>query len=122
MSTLKEELFEKKSFIYQIGGDYYAIGSNTFAKLTGSPELDNLELFRNALKKNNERQIVKYYEKILRIANTYRADAREHYKLRDRLYAFLDELEKNDEAAFRELQSQIALADELTKKYLPENT
>lgn len=32
MSNFKESLYEKKSFIYQIGDMYYAIGANTFAK------------------------------------------------------------------------------------------
>lgn len=117
MSTFKQGLYEKKSFIYQIGEDYYAIGANTFAKLVDAPETDNIELLRNALKKENERQIAKYYEKIARIANSYRVDAREHYKLRDKLFAFIDELEKNDDAAFKELQSQVLLVDELTQKY-----
>lgn len=117
MSTFKEGLYERKSFIYQIGEDYYAIGANTFAKLIDAPETDNIELLRNALKKNNERQIAKYYEKIARIANSYRADAREHFKTRDRLFAFIDELEKNDETAFEELQSQVLLIEELAEKY-----
>lgn len=117
MSTFKESLYEKKSFIYQIREDYYAIGANTFTKLTDAPETDNIELLQNALKKGNERQIEKYYEKIARIANSYRADSREHYRLRDKLFAFIDELEKNDNAAFEELQAQTRLVDELTVKY-----
>ena len=51
MSAFKESLYEKKCFIYQVGEDYYAIGANTFAKITDSPETDNIELFQNALKK-----------------------------------------------------------------------
>lgn len=117
MNAFKESLYEKKSFIYQVGGDYYAIGANTFAKLTDSPEIDNVELFRNALKKDNERQIAKYYEKIARIANSYRADSREHFKTRDRLFAFLDELEKNDKTSFEALQKQVSLVDLLAEKY-----
>ena len=70
MSAFGESLYEKKSFIYQIGEAYYAIGANTFTEITGSPEIDNIELLQNALKKENERQIAKYYEKITRIANT----------------------------------------------------
>ena len=34
MSNFKENLYEKKSFIYQIGEAYYAIGTNTFARVT----------------------------------------------------------------------------------------
>ncbi len=117
MSAFKESLYEKKSFIYQVGKDYYAIGANTFAKITDSPETDNMELFQNALKKDNGRQIAKYYEKIARIANSYRVDAREHFKLRDKLFAFLDELEKNDSTSFAQLQTQAALVDTLAEKY-----
>lgn len=117
MSTFKESLYEKKSFIYQVGEDYYAIGANTFAKITDSPEVDNIELLQNAIKKDNERQIAKYYEKILRIANSYRVDAREHFKLRDKLFAFLDELEKNDKTSFDALQTQVSLVDALAEKY-----
>ena len=50
MSNFKESLYEKKSFIYQIGEHYYAIGANTFAAVTDTQELDNMELFQNALK------------------------------------------------------------------------
>lgn len=117
MSAFKESLYEKKSFIYQVGEDYYAIGANTFAKLTDSPEIDNLELLQNALKKENERQIAKYYEKIARIANSYRVDAREHFKLRDKLFTFLDELEKNDKTSFEGLLAQASLVDTLAEKY-----
>ncbi len=117
MNSFKESLYEKKSFIYQIGEDYYAIGANTFAKITDSPETDNIELLQNALNKGNDRQIAKYYEKIARIANSYRVDAREHFKLRDKLFVFLDELEKNDKASFAGLQTQVSLIDALTEKY-----
>ncbi len=117
MNAFKESLYEKKSFIYQVGEDYYAIGANTFAKLTDSPEIDNLELLQNALKKENERQIAKYYEKIARIANSYRVDAREHFKLRDKLFTFLDELEKNDKTSFEGLLAQVSLVDTLAEKY-----
>lgn len=115
MSTFKESLYEKKSFIYQIGADYYAIGANTFAKVTASQELDNLELFQNALKKQNDRQIAKYLEKLMRIANSYRVDAREHYKLQEKLFHFVDRLQETEEAA---LQKQVFLFDELCEKYL----
>ena len=117
MSGFKESLNEKKSFIYQIGEEYYAIGANTFAKVTDSPEVDNVELLQNALKKGNDRQIAKYLEKIMRNANFYRVDAREHYKLQDKLFKFIDQLEASDEAAFRSLQDQVFRFDELCEKY-----
>lgn len=117
MSSLKERLYEKKSFIYQIGEDYYAIGANTFAKITDSPEVDNVELLRNALKKDNDRQIAKYLDKIVRIANTYRVDAKEHFKLQDKLYHFVDELEQKDPESYMALQSQLFQFDELMEKY-----
>ena len=114
MSTFKESLYEKKSFIYQIGADYYAIGANTFAKVTASQELDNLELFQNALKKQNDRQIAKYLEKLMLIANSYRVDAREHYRLQEKLFQFIDHLQAEEEAA---LQKQVFAFDELCAKY-----
>ncbi len=117
MSDFKESLFERKSFIYQVGNSYYAIGGNTFAGITDSPELDNIELFRNALKKENDRQIAKYLDKILRIANTYRADAREYYKVKDRLFRFLDELEQRDLKEYQALQAQVFEVDALIEKY-----
>lgn len=117
MSAFGECLYEKKSFIYQIGEAYYAIGANTFTEITDSPEIDNIELLQNALKKENERQIAKYYEKIARIANSYRVDAREHFKLRDKLFTFLDELEKNDAQSFQALQTQVSLLDKLEEKF-----
>lgn len=117
MNGFKENLYKKKSFIYQIGEEYYAIGANTFAKVTDSPEVDNMELLQNALKKGNDRQIEKYLEKIVRNANFYRVDAREHYKLKDRLFKFLDQLEADDEAAFRSLQDQVFRFDGLCEKY-----
>ena len=117
MSDFKESLYEKKSFIYQIGEEYYAIGANTFAKVTDSPEVDNIELLQNALKKGNDRQIAKYLEKIMRNANFYRVDAREHYKLQDKLFQFIDQLEASDEAAFSSLQDQVFRFDELCEKY-----
>lgn len=117
MSNFKESLYEKKSFIYQIGEEYYAIGANTFAKVTDSPEVDNVELLQNALKKENSRQIAKYLEKIMRSANFYRVDAREHYKLQDKLFKFIDNLRTSNEAAFRSLQEQVFQFDELCEKY-----
>lgn len=117
MSNFKESLYEKKSFIYQIGEEYYAVGANTFAKITDSPEVDNVELLRSALKKGNDRQIAKYLEKIMRSANFYRVDAREHYRLQDKLFKFLDKLETSDEGAFKSLQAQVFQFDQLCEKY-----
>ena len=76
-----------------------------------------MELLQNALKKNNERQIMKYLDKIIRIANTYRVDAREHYKLQDKLFHFIDDLEHNNRQAYEDLQRQLLLFDELVEKY-----
>ncbi len=117
MSDFKESLYKKKSFIYQIGEEYYAIGANTFAKVTDSPEVDNIELLQNALQKGNDRQIEKYLEKITRNANFYRVDAREHYRLQDKLFKFLDQLEASDEAAFKSLHDHVFRFDELCEKY-----
>ena len=118
MSDLKENIYQKKSFIYQIGEEYYAIGASTFSKINDSAEVDNIELLQNAVKKNNERQIAKYCDKISRIANTYRVDAKEHLKLREKLFTFIDELEKNNESEYINLQKQVCEFDELCEKYL----
>ena len=117
MSNFKESLYQKKSFIYQIGEEYYAIGANTFAKVTDSPEVDKIELLHNALKKGNDRQIAKYLEKIMRSANSYRADAREHYKLQDKLFKFIEQVEAGNEADFKSLQEQVFQFDDLCEKY-----
>lgn len=117
MSNFKESLYEKKSFIYQIGEAYYAIGANTFAKVTDAQELDNMELFQNAKKKNNDRQIAKYMDKLMRIANSYRVDAREHYKLQEKLFQFIDGLETKDKTAYQNLQRQVFQFDSLLQKY-----
>lgn len=117
MSNFKESMYQKKSFIYQIEDEYYAIGADTFAKLSDSAETDSVELLQNALKKNNERQIAKYLDKIIRIANTYRVSAREHYQVQEKLFAFIDELEKDKEATFLDLQRQAVQFDELFVKY-----
>ncbi|MDE6364768.1 MAG: hypothetical protein K2L86_11020 [Lachnospiraceae bacterium] len=114
MSNFKESLYQKKSFIYQIDGNYYAIGANTFAQVTDTQELDNMELFQNALKKQNDRQITKYLEKLMRIANSYRVDAREHYKLQEKLFQFIDQLEEREKTV---LQRQVFQFDELCEKY-----
>lgn len=117
MSSFKESLYQKKGYIYQIGNDFYAIGANIFTKVTDSPEVDNVELLNNAIKKNNERQISKYFDKIIRLANAYRVDAKEHYRLQEKLFAFIDELEKNDNESYIELQKQVCFFDELVEKY-----
>lgn len=117
MGSFKETLFGKKSFIYQVGNTYYAIGANTFSEVADPAELDNIELLKNALKKENGRQIAKYLEKIMRIANTYRVDGKEHYKVRDKLFQFIDELGQKDEEALKSLQAQVFQIDELTEKY-----
>ena len=57
MGSLKESIYQKHGFIYQIGEAYYAIGANIFAQITDSDEIDNMELLSNALNKNTERQI-----------------------------------------------------------------
>lgn len=121
MSTFKEDLYQKHGFIYEVEGTYYVIGASTFAKVNDSAEIDNVELLQNALKKNNERQIAKYLDKIIRIATTYRVDAKEHMKLRDKLYAFVDELEKNNSEEFIKLQHQVSEFDELFARYSKHN-
>ena len=86
MSDFKESLYKKKSFIYQIGEEYYAIGANTFAKVTDSPEVDNIELLQNALQKGNDRQIEKYLEKI------------GEYESRERCLEVIDEIQEKCES------------------------
>lgn len=117
MNGLKEDIYQKYGFIYQIGEKYYALGTDIFAQVTDTAEIDNIELFRNALKKNNERQICKYLDKIIRIASNYRVDAREHLKLQIRLSEFLDELAEQDEEQYRKLQKQVFEFDELFARY-----
>lgn len=117
MSNFKESLYEKQAFIYQAGEYYYAIGANVFAQINDMAEIDNVELLNNAIKKNNERQIAKYLDKIIRIAQTYRVDAKEHYRQRDKLFAFIDELEQNNEDEYLKLQAQSQQFDELFDKF-----
>lgn len=117
MSGFKEDIYQKRGFIYQIGENYYAMGADIFAQVTDSAEIDNLELFQNALKKNNERQISKYLDKIIRIANNYRVDAREHLKLQAKLSEFLDELEEHDIEGYQKLQNQVFEFEELFTRY-----
>lgn len=117
MSGFKEDIYQKRGFIYQIGENYYAMGADIFAQVTDSAEIDNLELFQNALKKNNERQISKYLDKIIRIANNYRVDAKEHLKLQAKLSEFLDELEEHDIEGYQKLQNQVFEFEELFTRY-----
>lgn len=117
MSNFKESIYQKHGFIYQIGQEYYALGANIFALITDRAEIDNLELLQNALQKNNERQISKYLDKVIRIANTYRVDAREHYRLQEKLFSFLDELEKTREEDYLKLQKQFTQFEEMFDRY-----
>lgn len=117
MSNFKESLYQKHGFLYQIGDHYYAIGANIFAEIKDTAEIDNVELLQNAVKKNNERQIAKYLDKLIRIAETYRVDAKEHYRQRDKLFAFIDTMEKENEDDYLNLQEQVCKFDELFEKY-----
>ena len=117
MNGFKEDIFQKHGFIYQIGENYYALGADIFAQVTDTAEIDNIELFQNALKKNNERQISKYLDKIIRIANNYRVDAREHLKLQAKLSEFIDELEEKNIEDYQKLQKQVFEFDELFARY-----
>lgn len=117
MSSLKERIYRTHGFIYQIKGTYYALGANIFAPVSDSAEIDNMELLENALNKNNERQISKYLDKLIRIANTYRVDAREHLKLQDKLYAFIDELEQQDAGEYQKLCTQFEQFEALYERY-----
>ena len=117
MNGFKEDIFQKHGFIYQIGESYYALGADIFAQVTDTAEIDNIELFQNALKKNNERQISKYLDKIIRIANNYRVDAREHLKLQAKLSEFIDELEEQNIEEYQKLQKQVFEFDELFARY-----
>ena len=117
MNGFIEDIYQKHGFIYQIGESYYALGANIFAQVTDSAEIDNIELFQNAVKKNNERQISKYLDKIIRIANNYRVDAKEHLKLQAKLADFIEELEQQDVEAYQNLQKQVIEFDELFTRY-----
>ena len=109
MKQLTEELFQKTPFLYEIQGSFYAIGANVFCTVTDQAEIDYLVLLSNAREKHNERQITKYTEKISRIANGYRVDAKEYLKTRDKLCAFLTEVEKDDPAQILKLKNQMDL-------------
>ena len=63
-------------FIYEIDHRFYVIGENTFVELTNPAETDILELLQNAIKKNKDKQIEKYLEKMIRITANYRADSK----------------------------------------------
>jgi len=117
MNELGEKIYEKQGFIYRIGTKYYALGANIFAEVTNQAQIDNLELLQNAMRKNNERQISKYLDKIVRIAATYRVAAREHMKQRDRLYAFLEELERDEPQQYRRLEQDFADFGEYFERY-----
>lgn len=109
MKQLTEELFRKTPFMYEIQGSFYAIGANVFCPVTDQAAIDYLELLSNAREKHNERQITKYTEKISRIANGYRVDAKEYLKTKDKLFAFLTEIEKTDSSQILKLKNQMAL-------------
>lgn len=117
MSTFKENIYGDKRFIYQIGEKYYVIGTNTFTELTDSAETDIFELLHNAIKKQNERQMEKYLEKMIRITSNYRTDSKEHIRTKEKLYAFLEELENTDEMAYEKLQNQYVEYVELYQRY-----
>ena len=121
MNGFVEDVYQKHGFIYQIGEKYYALGTAIFAEVTDIAEIDNIELLRNAVKKNNERQIGKYLDKIIRISNGYRVDAKEHLKLQAKLVEFLMELEQQDVEAYQALQKQVFEFDELFARYSKHN-
>lgn len=104
MNKFIEEMYEKPAFIYEISGSYYAIGASVFTPVTDKSEIDNLVLLNNSRAKHIERQISKYTDKIMRIATTYRVDSKEYLKTRDKLYEFLEKLEKEEPAAFKKLE------------------
>ena len=117
MNGFIEDIYQKHGFIYQIGEKFYALGADIFAEVTDTAEIDNIELFQNAVKKNNERQISKYLDKIIRIANSYRVDAKEHLKLQAKLAEFIEGLEKQDVESYQALQKQVFEFDELFTRY-----
>lgn len=120
MSNFKDSIYSGNSFIYQIEDKWYCIGTNTFTELTNSDETDLYELLQNAIKKNNERQIRKYLEKMARITVSYRVDSKEHLRTKERLIAFLDNLEKNNIKEYENLQKQYLVYTEMFEKYHPE--
>lgn len=117
MNGFIEDIYQKHGFIYQIGESFYAMGADIFAQVTDTAEIDNIELLQNAVKKNNERQISKYLDKIIRIANNYRVDAKEHLKLQAKLAEFIQQLEEQDAEGYQKLQKQVFEFDELFTRY-----
>ena len=117
MNGFIEDIYQKHGFIYQIGESFYALGADIFAQVTDTAEIDNIELLQNAVKKNNERQISKYLDKIIRIANNYRVDAKEHLKLQAKLAGFIQQLEEQDAESYQKLQKQVFEFDELFTRY-----
>lgn len=117
MNGFIEDIYQKHGFIYQIGEKFYALGADIFAEVTDTAEIDNMELLQNAVKKNNERQISKYLDKIIRIANGYRVDAREHLKLQVKMAEFMQKLEEQDVEEYQKLQKQVFEFDELFTRY-----
>lgn len=117
MNGFIQDIYQKHGFIYQIGDNFYALGADIFAQVTDTAEIDNIELFQNAVKKNNERQISKYLDKIIRIANNYRVDAKEHLKLQAKLAEFIQKLEEQDVEDYQNLQKQVFEFDELFTRY-----
>ncbi|MBQ7943678.1 MAG: hypothetical protein IJ326_06440 [Lachnospiraceae bacterium] len=121
MSNFAETMYKKYGFIYQIEDEYYAMGANILTKVTDMDAIDNLELLQNAVKKNNERQIAKYLDKVIRIANMYRVDATEHLKLQEKMFQFLETLESEKPQVYSDLQAQVFQFDELFAKYSKHN-
>lgn len=119
MSNFRDSIFSGNSFIYEINHKWYCIGGNTFAELVNSDETDLYELLENAMKKNNERQIQKYLDKMVRITASYRVDAKEYLRTKDKLTVFLNELEKNHVNEYEKLQKQFLSYTELFQKYHP---
>ncbi len=121
MSNFAETMYKKYGFIYQIEDEYYAMGANILSKVTDTDAIDNLELLQNAVKKNNERQIAKYLDKVIRIANMYRVDATEHLKLQEKMFQFVETLEREKPVVYKSLQEQVFTFDELFAKYSKHN-
>ena len=117
MSNFKENIYQGMRFIYEIDHRFYVIGENTFVELTNPAETDILELLQNAIKKNKDKQIEKYLEKMIRITANYRADSKEHLRTQDKLFQFLDELAENNEEAYEALQNQYMKYVELYQRY-----
>lgn len=117
MSTFKENIYQGMRFIYEIENKFYVIGENTFVELTNPAETDIFELLQNAMKKNKDKQIEKYLEKMVRITANYRADSKEHLRTQEKLFQFLDELAENKEEAYEALQNQYMKYVELYQRY-----